>query len=468
MGREKSESFFLRNFGDRTFVRSVFAIAVPIMVQNGITNFVSLLDNIMIGRVGTEQMSGASIVNQLLFVFNLMIFGGLSGAGIFTAQYYGQKNKEGIAQTFRFKLYLGIVLTGLAAILFLSGGKTLIGLYLTGEGGEAERAATLSYALGYLRIMLWGLVPFMLVQVLASTLRECGQTFIPMRAGIIAVLVNLVFNYLLIYGKLGFPALGVWGAALATVLSRFVELLVVLLALARRIDRFPYMQHLFSSYGISLHLVKRIILMGSPLLLNETLWAAGVAFLSQCYSVKGLDVVASTNISNTITNLFRVVLISMGSTVAILVGQKLGAGKMEDAKRTARRLIVLSVVSCMVVMLLMLPLGPLFPMLYNTTSSVRALATAFITVAALMMPIEAFLNASYFILRAGGRTVITFLFDSAFIWVVSASTAFVLTRYTALSAVAVYAIVSSADLLKCIVGFILVKKGVWLRNIVAS
>ena len=124
MERTKERSSFRKKFiGDRKFYMMVLAVSVPIMIQNGITNFVSLLDNIMIGRIGTEQMSGASIVNQLIFVYNLCIFGGVSGAGIFTAQYFGQKDHEGVRQTFRYKFWMAVILTIGTILLFFTVGE---------------------------------------------------------------------------------------------------------------------------------------------------------------------------------------------------------------------------------------------------------------------------------------------------------------------------------------------------------
>lgn len=193
--------------GNKDFYKMVLMIAVPIMIQNGITNFVSLLDNIMIGQVGTEQMSGVAIVNQLIFVYNLCIFGGVSGAGIFTAQYFGQGNHEGVRQTMRFKLWMSAIITALTILLFWLGGTSLINAYLKGDGSAASVAATLAHGKQYLGIMLIGLPAFAAVQMYSSTLRECGQTLLPMKAGIAAVFVNLTFNYILIYGKFGAPAL---------------------------------------------------------------------------------------------------------------------------------------------------------------------------------------------------------------------------------------------------------------------
>ncbi len=457
--------------GNRDFYKMVLMIAVPIMIQNGITNFVSLLDNIMIGQVGTEQMSGVAIVNQLIFVYNLCIFGGVSGAGIFTAQYFGQGNHEGVRQTMRFKLWMVIVLTSLTVMLFLGCGTNLISAYLKGDGSAESIAATLFHGERYLRIMLVGLPAFAVVQIYSSTLRECGQTMLPMKAGLAAVVVNLLFNYILIYGKFGAPALGVSGAAIATVLSRYVEMLITVLGVHRksRGERAPYsfVTGLYSTLKVPRDLTLKIVRKGSPLLFNETLWAAGMAMLTQCYSVRGLNVVAGLNVSNTINNVFNIVFIALGDSVAIIVGQLLGAGKMKEARDTDNKLIAFSVMCCTCVALVMFVMAPLFPRLYKINDEARVLAKYFIMVTAFFMPQNAFLHATYFTLRSGGKTIITFLFDSVFIWCVSVVIAFVLSRFTGLPVIAVYAMVQLGDIIKCIIGFILVKKGVWLQNIVA-
>lgn len=466
MGMRLLEKTRHKFIGDKTFYRMVLAIAVPIMIQNGITNFVGLLDNIMIGQIGTEQMSGVAIVNQLLFVYNLCLFGGVSGAGIFTAQYFGQKNQEGIRQTIRFKMWLVTLITLITVVLLLFAGDSLIALYLQGDGTAKSAADTLRYGKEYLQIMLPGLIPFMLVQIYASTLRECGQTVLPMKAGVIAVIVNLVFNYILIYGKFGAPALGVRGAAIATVISRCVEAAIVLIHTHRHREQNPFVEGLYSTLKVPASLTGKIIIKGMPLLLNETLWAAGMATLTQCYSIRGLNVIAALNISNTINNIFNIVFIALGESVAIIVGQLLGAGKMDEARDTDNKLIAFSVFSCILVALVMLLPARLFPLLYNTNDEARALATYFIILTAVFMPQNAFLHTSYFTLRSGGRTIITFLFDSVFIWCVSVVIAFCLSRYTALPVVAVYVFVQMGDWIKCVIGFVLVKKGIWLQNIV--
>lgn len=460
------QTFREKFIGDKAFYKMVLMIAIPMMIQSGITNFVNMLDNIMVGRIGTEQMSGVSIVNQLLFVFNLTIFGGLAGAGIFTAQFFGSKDDEGIRQTFRFKLILGVLVTALAVVLFITKGEALISIYLS-EDGSGNIADTLRYGKEYLNIMLFGLPAFMLVQAYASTLRECGETVLPMKAGLIAVLVNLIFNYLLIYGKFGFPELGVQGAAIATVLSRYVEVLIISIETHARKGKYPYMVGAYCSLYVSVPLLKRIIVKGMPLLVNECLWSAGQAMLAQCFSVRGLSVVAALNITNTLVNIFNIVYLALGDSVAIVVGQQLGANNMKKARELDNKMIFFATASCFGVALLLLFVSPLFPQFYNTSAEVKDLAVRLLMVAAAFMPLHAMLHSIYFTLRSGGRTVITFFFDNVFTWC-AVLLAFILTRFTDLHIIGIYALVFSTDIIKCAVGLVLVKKGIWLQNIVTK
>ncbi|MEY8521678.1 MATE family efflux transporter [bacterium 1XD8-76] len=453
-------------FGDAAFYRMVFAVAIPIMIQNGITNFVNLLDNIMIGQIGTESMTGVSIVNQILFVYNLCVFGAVSGAGIFTAQYYGQNNTDGIRHTFRFKMLAVAAITLLTVLLCLFQGRYLINLYLTGEGSAASIDASLASGLEYMVLMLTGLPFFMITQVYGSTLKECGQTLLPMKAGVVAICINLLFNYLLIYGKFGFPMLGVKGAAIATVLSRVIEAAIIVFATHKDAEKNPFVVGLYRSLAVPADVTKRIAVKGTPLLLNETLWAAGMATLAACYSLKGLNVVAALNISNTICNLFHISFVAMGEAVAIIIGQILGMGDMKRARETDTKIIVFAVLLCTCVAVVMFVTAPLFPDFYNTTEDIKQLAAKLIMISALFVPQHALLNSLYFTLRSGGKTMIAFFFDSVFIWCVSVVFAFALAKLTTLPILWIYFLVQLADAIKAMIGLIFVKKGVWLQNIV--
>jgi putative MATE family efflux protein len=454
--------------GDRAFYRRLSAIMIPMLVQNLITNFVSLLDNLMVGQVGTEPMSGVAIVNQLLFVLNLFLFGGLAGVGIFTAQFYGKGDEEGIRSTVRAKLWFALIAVGLGAGVFLGLGEELISLFLHEGEEELDLAATLRYGKDYLTVMLVQIAPFAMTQVYSSTLRETGETVVPMRAGIAAVLVNLVFNYILIFGKLGAPALGVVGAAMATVLSRFVECGIVMLWTHRHRQRMPFIRGLYRSLRVPAGLLKQILVLGTPLLLNELLWSGGMTVLNQCYSLRGLEVVSSFNISSTVGNLFFCAFIAMGNSISIMIGQLLGAGELERAVDEDRKLIAFSLVLSVAVGLLMAMVAPLIPQAYNTTDTVKALAEKLLLIYAAMMPLYSYTNSCYFTLRSGGKTLITFVFDSLFVWVVCIPVAFVLSRYTQMPILPMYAIVELTNLIKCGIGFVMVRQRKWVVNLVGK
>ena len=457
---------FKRFIGDRAFYRRVLAIAVPIIVQNAITNFVSLLDNIMVGQIGTTPMSGVSIVNQLMFVFNLCVFGATSGAGIFTAQFHGSNDQTGIKHTFRFKFLACLLISLVGGSLFITKGDFLIGLYLTGEGDPQTAASALNYGLSYLQVMLWGLIPFAISNTYASTLRETGKTTVPMAAGITAVFVNLGLNYVLIFGKLGLPALGVQGAALATVISRYVELMILILWTHLNPEKNPFIRHIYRSFHIPSKLLKGIIVKGMPLLMNEFLWASGMAIMNQCYSTCGLDVVPAMNISSTLYNLASVTFLSMGNSVGIIMGQMLGAGTSEAEIRDAnRKLVAVSISSGVVFGGLMAAASVLFPRIYNTTDDVRHLATLLICISAAMMPFNSYTNAAYFTLRSGGQTMVTFLFDSCFVWTCCVPVAFCLSRFTGLSIIPLYIICQSMDFIKCTIGAFMIRQGKWIQNL---
>ena len=454
--------------GDKAFYRYLIFLAFPMIIQNGITSFVSFLDNIMVGQIGTEPMSGVAIVNQLFFVFNICIFGGVSGAGIFSAQFFGKGDYEGQKYTFRFKLYACLLITAIACMLFHFLDEPLISLYLSDEGSVGDTGLALSYGKEYLAIMILGLLPFAVSQTYVSTIRETGQTFVPMVSGIVAVITNLVLDYVLIFGAFGAPELGVAGAAIATVIARYTECLIVVIWAHRHLDKNPYLVGVYKGLRIPGSILADIFRKGLPLMFNEMLWAVGMAVIVQCYAVRGLEVVAAQNISSTISNLFNIVYLQLGNCISIVVGQKLGAGQLEEAKDADNKIIFFDVACCACISVIMILLGGLFPEIYKTEPSIKALAKNFIIISAMAMPLCAFSHCSYFTLRSGGKTIITFLFDSVYTWVVMIPYAFVLSHFTTLSITTVFFLVSFTEIIKVIIGFFMIKSNVWLQNIVNS
>ena len=450
--------------GDRAFYRRVFTIAVPIIIQNCITNFVNLLDNVMVGSLGTEAMSGVSIVNQFVFIFNLAIFGAISGAGIFTAQYNGIGDTDGVRNTFRVKLMITGAIGVLGVIAFLTLGDTFIGMFLH-EGDGGDLAKTLEYGRSYLLYTVIGLIPYAISTSYASTLRETGETFMPMVASLTSVFTNFILNVILIFGFLGFPALGVVGAAIATSISRFAELGVLLVWTHTHTERNPFAEGLYKTFKLPASLVKSVAYKGMPMLINELLWSLMVTMRNQCFSTRGLDAVAGLNIAVTVINVLNVCYMSIGNTIGIIVGNTLGSGDIERAKDENKKLLALTVATSIGIALIEAAIAPFFPLLYNTTDSVRSLATFFMLVSAALTPFSAMAFASYFTLRSGGNVLITFLFDSVYSWCVVMSVSLALTYLTTIPIYSLYILCYAVDAIKCFIAVALVRRGKWAKQL---
>ncbi|WP_270843855.1 MATE family efflux transporter [Faecalibacillus intestinalis] len=448
--------------GSKGFYKMVLAICIPIVIQNGFTNLASLLDNIMIGQLGTLSMSGVSITNQLLQVFNVTIFGAMSGPGIFMAQFYGKKNKEGVENCFRIKLIIGIIITLLAIFLFYTFGQQLISLYL--NDNPQDNLKTLNYGMDYLKIMIIGLIPFVITQVYSSSLRETGNTVLPMIASVVAVIVNFCINYILIFGHFGFPQLGVSGAAIGTVVSRVIEMSINIIGGYRN----TYLKEAMVLKKVPLSLTKEMLKRGLPLLCNEILWSISIALISQSYSTRGIIAVAAINITTTVTNFFMIVCYAMGNSISIVVGQQLGAGEIEKAKDYDLKMLFMNFVMCLAIGIVLFNVSSLIPQIYNTSLEVKALASQLLKIAACMLPIISIYYSSYFTMRAGGKTFLTFLFDSGYTFVFTFMSALLLTRLTSLPILTIYLLVQCVDIPKATLGLVLVRKGIWVHNIVSD
>ncbi len=477
--KQPMRNFFRKFIGNKAFYRSVLIILLPLVVQQGITSAVNLLDNLMVGSLGEESLSAVSVVNQILMVFNLTIFGGLSGVSIFGAQFAGKGDVDGMRQSFRAKLYFGITVVIIGIALLWGFGEKFIGIFLAGEVDATRAAYALSEGLDYLHIMLFGLFPFMLVQVYAGSMREMGKTVATMVGSVIAILTNLVLNFLLIYPvreltvfgatfTMWGAGMGVRGAALATVIARFVEMFFVLVYAHLHQNRYIFLKGAFRNGYVPLSLLKRIAITGTPLMLNEVLWSLGMTFINQCYSTRGMTALAALNITSTAWNLFCIIMFAMGNAVSIMVGQCLGQGDKKGARDTDTKLLFVTVVSHIVLGALLAVMAGIIPNWFAVTDEAKRLASQTLVIAGVSLPIHAFLHATYFTIRSGGKTFITFLFDSVYTWCVPAVLAFVLSRFTDADVVLMYFCIQFVDVVKLIIGLFMLRSDFWANDLTAG
>ena len=341
-------------------------------------------------------------------------------------------------------------------------------MFLHDGGAEGDLALTLAEGKRYLRIMLLGLAPYALTHVYGSTMRETGETVMPMVASVVAVATNFVFNCLLIFGLLGFPALGVAGAAIATALSRFVELAILVIWGHTHTGKCGFIRGVYRSLRIPRTLAVGILLKGLPLMLNEMFWALAVTMRNQCYSTRGLDVVAAQNINSTIENLVSVVYMAIGTAIGIVIGNLLGAGRIEEAKDADRKIIAFSIVAALTMGGLLVGISGVFPMLYNTGEGARALAGFMMMVTAVATPFRAFAHSAYFTLRSGGKVMITLLFDSVYMWAIVMPVSLLLTYFTGIGIHLLFILCQGVESIKFILGAVLLKRGNWATQLVSD
>ncbi len=440
--------------------RSTLKLGVPLCIGQIGVILVGFADTLMVGHYGTNDLASVSFVNNL---FNLVIIGLLGFSygitPIIGALFARQKYDEAGA-AFRNALIA----------------NALFGILLTVVMGCAyffiDRFGQPDELLPIIRPYYLVILASIVFVALFNAMRQFADSLLRPSVGMWILIsgnaVNIVFNYLLIYGKLGFPMLGVRGAAIATVLSRYVEFGLILLGTHGKKTPPRFIRGLYRGFAIPGHLAGQIVRKGMPLLVNEMFWSLGMTMLTQCYSYRGLDAIAALNINSTVLNLFNTVIFTMGNTVGIIIGNLLGAEEYDRARNYCPKLAALSCAASAAVGVVMFLVAPYAPRLYNTSHEIMTLAASLMRICALMLPVHAVVNAAYWTIRAGGRTYITMLSDSVFTWVVSVSIAWVLIHKTGLPLVEAYLFVNLADLIKMVIGIVLLRRGIWVRNIVTG
>ena len=455
-----------RYIGTRAFYKSILALSLPIMLQNLITNFVNLLDNLMVGFLGTEEVASVAIVNQLVFIYNLTLFGAVSGAGIFATQYFGKNDFDGVRYTMRFKAAAAFLISFVFMFAFTVFGDYFVTGYLSDGIYKCDLDLAHKLAMEYLYIIVIGFVPMTVTQIFASTLKESGQTFVPMVASVSAVFVNTFLNMMLIFGIGVFPRLGVMGAAIGTTVSRFVECTIVLAYMFKNKKKLTYFKGSFRSLYIPRRNLLQFLGKGIPLLINELIWSLGMSLLTLAYSKYGLVIVAAQSISSTVLNFLTMIFRSFGFAAGIVAGRRLGAGEFDEAVDEIRKLNAFSVFVSIGIGVFVYFLADYVILLYNVSPDARNWASFFIKASAFFMPFISYENSAYFTLRSGGKIFITFLMDGVYMLFVCVPCAFALQMFAPIAVT--FVAVQSLAIIKALLGGILIKRKTWVCNIVGK
>ncbi|MGP1444541.1 MATE family efflux transporter [Treponema sp.] len=450
--------------GTASFYKHALSIALPVMAQLLIQNFVSLIDNFMVAGLGDIKMSGVNTAGMLIFVFLVLVSTLCSAGGIFMSQFNGAKDKEGMQQSLRFKL----LLTGIAGIFFtiiaLIAPRGLFGLMLT-VNTDAE--LIIDQSVRYSRAVAFSGILLVFSQSLASSLREIEIVRPPLVISIVATLVNTFFNWIFIYGNLGAPRLEVEGAGIATVIARAVELLLFIIYVL--IKKPPFLFNILRLFDIKLKLFSTIIKKSTMILYSELTWAVSETVSTALYNTRGgAEVVAGMSAGFAIANLFFICFSGIVTATSVIVGQKLGAGELEEAKQYKNWVLSGSVLFGAIFMLIGFSTVLLIPFVFKELSlHSQLIARGLIIVAAAYLPLWAYLNGQYALSRTGGDTMMGVLCDTiANILFVGGM--FLLIWFTALGPVVMYVIVKLSDVVKAVIAYFWLKKERWLVNLAAA
>ena len=451
MQRSKS-----RWIGDRQFYRTALAVGIPLMFQQLITSSVNLVDNLMVGQLGNEALSGVAAVNRFTMIAIFAVNGLLAAAAIFIAQFWGAEDSERMKQTFRFSL----LAAGFILIPFWLAEAVAPALILGFFTNVPEVVAAGSR---YMAMAAWTLPPTALSLTAASAMRAAGEPRLPLLISAGAVLINTLLNYGLIFGHFGFPALGVQGAALATVIARLMEAALYLYFLKHK--PFAFKTSLRDLFVIPRSLAWTIFKKALPLALNELMWSLGMATLFKFYSQRGPEVMAGYSIANTISDLFFVLFGGLATATTILVSKPLGADRMEEARDRAYQLLAFSVFLAVLFSFVMFGTSFVVPSWYQVSAQAKQIAAQMLRVMAVMFWTYTANTQCYFILRAGGDTRSTLFVDSGFMWLVNLPLIGMLTYFTGLNIMQMYLIGQMTELAKLTLAYHLVRKEKWLVNL---
>lgn len=442
---------------DRSFYRAMVAIAVPIALQNLISFGVSMMDTIMVGQLGQTQLSASALANQPGFVFNVMTFGIGSGAAVLIAQYWGKKDMERIRHIFAIALRIAFCCSVVLSVLVLGFPGQIMRIFTPSEAVIAE-------GVRYLRVVGFTYLFFGVANTLMMTLRSIEVVKISVAVTSTSFVLNVILNYCLIFGKFGFPALGITGAAIATLCARISEFVIIVGYIAffdkklhlRFRDLFVRDRELSADFRRH----------GLPVVVNETLWSLAVAVQSMILGRLGDDAVAANSIVSVVQQFVNVFIFGISNASAVIVGKTIGEGRHEKLKEYVRTFqvfyLIIGACSCALMLLLKNPIISL----YNVPDSTKALASQFMIVMSVIMFSISYTSPSLVgILRGGGDTRFVLMVDLLFMWAISVPFGAIAGLVLHFPAPLVFLCLKIDEPVKMLVSSLRIRSGKWIRDV---
>ncbi len=444
-----------RFIGDKQFYKTTIAIILPIVAQQLITTSVNLVDNVMIGKLGSDALTAVTVANKIYFLYASVLFGFCGAASILIAQFYGSQNKQKCQKIMDLNLIIPVICAFLFIIAMIIAPRYFLGFFST-------ETAVLDLAEQYAKYAIWTYIPYGVVFATMSALRSIGVTKVQMYIGILSVAINTSLNYILIFGHFGFPELGVEGAAIATLIARIVEMSVYLCLLASK--KYLFTISIKELFKIDFKLLRQMFKSAIPLTVNEILFSLGMSLVFISYVRCDESLMAAVSVVDTVKQIMFILFGGLSTAISILIGNRLGANQIEEAKSNADKLLVFGFFISIVVGVIFIIIAPFIASLYNVEDVIKEMIIILIRIKSCALPFYVFNICIYFILRAGGDTLSTMIMDSGALWLGSVLVSTVLSVFFDIPLILLYIIVEFCDVLKSFVAIYFYKLDKWAKN----
>ena len=444
-------------FGTKNFYKSVFIILIPIMLQQILTNFVVFIDNFMVGQLGDYSIAGVFAANQLFFIASTTLFGLGAAGSIFMSQFYGKKNLNGVTHTFRLMSLWMTIITFVFIGVILLFGDSLMRIYSTD-------ANVLKEANDYLSIIIWSYVPLGLLFSYDAIFRTSGKPKWSMYGSVVALITNVIFNYMFIFGKWGAPEMGVKGAAMSTLISRIIQLGLYFLFASVKFKEVSLKAVLTTKKVAKLS--KDMLVKSWPMMANEFAWSISLSISVAIVATRGENVLAAYGIRHSVSVFGYVIFGSFAAVISVVVGNELGANNLEQAKQNFKWLVFLGFKIALVTFGILWVITPLIVNMFDADPDTAKLAIDFTRFGAALFPIFIINACSFFAIRSGVDMRVAFMLDSLWNWVVFIPALFFFVVMTDLPIVLAFMLGWGTDLFKAMVSLPIAWRGKWAKNIV--
>ncbi len=444
---------------DIAFLKKVLTIALPVAMQGMLNTVVNLVDNLMIGSLGSTAIASVGLANKVFFVFTLLVFGVASGSGVLAAQYWGNQDVKNIRKV----LGIGLIISLTGAILFLTPARLkpelMMRIFTTSQ-------ASIQMGAAYLAVVAFSYPCTAISNTYVAMLRAVNHVKAPVVISCVAIMVNIVFNYILIYGKLGAPALGVAGAAIATLIARVVEMTLIIVVVY--VGKTPLACRLRELFGYTREFLRQFFRTAIPVICNEFVWGLGITIYSMAYGRMGDDAVAAITIATTIQDIVVVLFQGLSAATAVILGNEMGAGKLKQAELYAKYIFILQFMLTIFAALVIVTLRWPFISLYQPgiSDEVAMSVSRCLLMFALFTPAKMFNFVNIVgVLRSGGDTMMCLFIDTSGVWFIGIPLAFIGGLVLKQPIHIVYGMVMLEEVYKTAIGFWRYRQKKWLRNL---